>query len=73
MRISEDNDAGYLAWVEGHQHGFVVNSYRKPDPRYLTLHRASCGTIGGKPTVRKNWTTGVYMKVCAETRAELEQ
>ena len=33
MRIVEDDDAGYLAWIDGHQHGFVVNSYRKPDPR----------------------------------------
>jgi hypothetical protein len=32
MRIFED-DAGYLAWIDGHQHGFVVNTTRKPDPR----------------------------------------
>jgi hypothetical protein len=49
MRIVEDDDAGYLAWVESHQHGFVVNTTRKPDPRYLILHRATCGTITGKP------------------------
>jgi hypothetical protein len=36
MRIFEDDDAGYLAWIEGHQHGFVVNTYRKPDRRYLS-------------------------------------
>jgi hypothetical protein len=33
MRIFEDDDAGYLAWIDGHQHGFVLNTYRKPDPR----------------------------------------
>src|SRR5829696_7721217 len=49
MRIFEDDDTGYLAWVESHQHGFVVSTTRKPDPRYLMLHRASCGTIRGNP------------------------
>jgi hypothetical protein len=73
MRIFEDDDAGYLAWVDGHQHGFVVNTSRKPDPDYLYLHRASCGTIRGKPARGERWTTGDLIKVCAETRGELEQ
>jgi hypothetical protein len=72
MRIFED-DAGYLAWVESHQHGFVVNTFRKPDPRYLILHRATCGTIRGKPARGNRWTTGEFIKVCSETRAALEQ
>jgi len=29
MRIFEDGDTGYLAWVASHQHGFVVNTTRK--------------------------------------------
>jgi hypothetical protein len=73
MSIFEDDDAGCLAWIDGHQHGFVVNTYRKPDPRYLYLHRASCGTIRGKPARGERWTTGDFIKACAETRAELEQ
>jgi hypothetical protein len=73
MRIFEDDDAGYLAWVDRNQHGFVVNTTRKPDPRYLYLHRASCGTIRGKPARGERWTTGELIKVCAETRAELDQ
>jgi hypothetical protein len=52
MRIFEDDDAGYLAWVGSHPHGFVVNTFRKPDPRYLMLHRATCHTITGKPARR---------------------
>ena len=72
MRIFEDDDAGYLAWIDGHQHGFVINTFRKPDPRYLRLHQATCGTIGGKPTARSGWTTGQYIKACAETRAALD-
>ena len=73
MRIIEDDDAGSLARVERHQHGFVVNSTRTPDPRYLILHRASCGTITGKPARGDRWTTGEFIKVCSETRAALDQ
>ncbi len=73
MRILEDDDAGYLTWVDRNQHGFVVNTTRKPDPRYLILHRASCGTIRGKPARGERWTTGDFIKVCAERRAELDQ
>jgi hypothetical protein len=73
VHIFEDDDAGYLAWIEGHQHGFVVNTYRKPDRRYLILHRASCGTIRGIPARGKRWTTGDFIKACAETRVELDQ
>jgi hypothetical protein len=72
MRIFEDDDAGYLAWIDGHQHGFVVNTFRKPDPSYLMLHRASCGTIRGKPARGERWTAGGFIKACAETRADLD-
>jgi hypothetical protein len=72
MRIFEDDDTGYLAWVESHQHGFVVNTYRKPDPRYLILHRATCGTITGKPARGDRWTTGDFLKACSETGAALD-
>ena len=73
MRIIEDDDAGYLAWVESHQHGFVVNTTRKPDPRYFMLQRASCSTIHGKPARGDRWTTGELIKVCSGTRASLDQ
>ena len=73
MRIFADDDTGYLAWVERNQQGFVVNTFRKPDPTYLMLHQASCGTIRGKPARGERWTTGDFIKVCADTRAALDQ
>ena len=73
MRLFKDDDAGYLAWVEHHQDGYVVNTSRNPDPRYLWLHRASCRTIRGKPAHGDRWTTGDYMKACSETLADLDQ
>ena len=72
MRMFEDDDAGYLGWIERNQHGFVVNTFRKPDPGYLMLHRTSCGTIRGKPARGERWTTGDFIRVCAETRADLD-
>jgi hypothetical protein len=73
MRIFEDDDAGYLTWVESNQHGFVVNTTRKPDPGYLYLHRASCGTMRGKSARGNRWTTGDFIKACGETCSELDQ
>ena len=73
MQLFKNDDPGYLAWVESHQDGFVVNTYRKPDPRYLILHRVTCGTITGKPARGDRWTTGEFMKACSENRADLEQ
>jgi hypothetical protein len=70
MRIFEDDDAGYLAWIDGHQHGSVVNTFRKPNPRYLILHRARCHTIRGKPAHGERWTTGGFSKACSETRID---
>ena len=73
MRMFEDDDAGYLTWIERNQHDFVVNTTCKPDPRYLYLHRATCGTIRGKPARGDRWTTGDFIKACSENRVALDQ
>jgi len=65
-----DDDDAYLGWIAGQRGGFVVNSYRRPTPRYLVLHRASCFTIS-TPS-RTNWTTHAYIKLCAQRRDVLE-
>lgn len=50
-----DDDQGYLDWLERHPAGFVVNTFRIPNPSYVILHvtdrccRATCGTITGTP------------------------
>jgi hypothetical protein len=55
MRIFEDDDAGYLAWIDGHQHGFVVNTTRKPDPRRdgETARRREESEVGGRRSGRR--------------------
>ena len=67
-----DDDRGYLDWLERYPSGFVVNTYRNLDPRYLILHRATCGTITGTPARGNRWTTGDFAKVCSERRADLD-
>jgi hypothetical protein len=73
MRIFKDNDAGYLDWIDSHQRGFVVNTFPRPDPRYLILHRANCLTIRGKPARGDRWTTRQLIKACSEPGADLRQ
>ena len=73
MPITFDRqDKGYLDWIDGHQHGYVVNTYRNPHPGYLRLHRASCGTISGTPARGTTWTDGDFVKVCSESIQELD-
>jgi hypothetical protein len=64
-----DDDKGYIAWLADHPEGCVLNCGRPPQPSYLMLHKATCGTISGKPGRR--WTVA-YQKVCAETFKEIE-
>ena len=45
MEKFNDNDAGYLRWVNDHPDGFVVNIERGERPGYAVLHRATCTSI----------------------------
>jgi hypothetical protein len=69
IRFSDD-DEGYLDWVSAHPEGFVLNVRRVPDPSYVVLHRASCGSISGKQA-RGAFTERKYRKVCADSVAAL--
>ncbi|WJK38367.1 SDR family oxidoreductase [Solwaraspora sp. WMMA2056] len=66
-----DDDSGYLAWVDRHPDGFVLNTYRNPAASYLMLHRSTCRTISGTPAGGSHWTLD-YSKICGRRR-ELEQ
>ena len=67
-----DDDAGYEAWLHMHPRGFILNCERNPRAAYLMLHRAGCHTISGAPSAGVTWTAGGYIKVCADTLAELD-
>ncbi len=72
MTKFDRDDDGYLDWLEANPHGFVLNSYRRPHPRYLTLHRATCKSVSrtAEPPVR--WTTSDFIKVCSADVADID-
>src|SRR4051794_21456523 len=42
-----DDDASYLAWLDTHPHGFVLNIARSHHATAARAHHASCRTISG--------------------------
>jgi hypothetical protein len=72
LRVKQfiDDDSGYLRWIENNPNGFVVNCHKRPYPKYLILHHATCLTIS--TPANTNWTTTNYMKICSLDRNELQ-
>lgn len=58
--------------VQTHASGFVLNTYTRPSPAYVTVHRSTCRTINGSPANGENWTTD-YLKVCSGHVGELDE
>lgn len=63
-----EEEAAYQEWLASHPDGWVLNTKRTPDSRYLILHRAHCHTINEyrQHEGRAAFTGGRYAKVCAE-------
>ena len=70
MKHFENDDAGYLKWLNQNPEGFVVNVERSPRPEYLILHRATCSTIA-KAREEGAYTDRGYRKVVANDLDEL--
>jgi hypothetical protein len=75
--IKFDNDeSGYLTWLDMHRSGFVVNGRREFDPDYMVLHRATCGSINVHRGINEKpggFTERNYVKYCGESIEELEE
>lgn len=71
-REFRDDDAGYLAWLAAHPHGYVVNIARNYSVATSRLHYAHCRTISGQNPHNGPWT-GTYVKVCAEQLTAVEK
>ncbi|WP_205876832.1 hypothetical protein [Mycobacterium camsae] len=71
-REFRDDDAGYLAWLDTHPDGYVINIARSHSATAARVHHAGCWTIRGEKPGGSAWT-GPYVKVCAQHIAELEQ
>jgi hypothetical protein len=71
LRKFENDENGYLAWVQGHPDGYIVNiDDPQVTPQYPMVHAASHKSLSS--SARTNYTTGRYFKVCSERLEELE-
>jgi len=66
-----DSDCRYREWLTEHQQGYVLNTRRRPDPRYMVLHRSECRSIS-RPADAGAFTERGYIKVCSDSPADLE-
>lgn len=75
MEVFDDRDAPYLSWLHEHPGGFVLNRRRGKSDGYLVLHRAGCGKIQSYNIMARpgGFTGRAYIKICADTVAELQQ
>jgi hypothetical protein len=71
-REFRDDDDGFRAWLAAHPDGYLINIARSLNATEARVHRAGCWTISGQNARGGGWT-GLYVKVCAEHLAELEQ
>lgn len=62
MLFAQD-DAGYLDWLRANPSGLVLNVRAHPDPGYVVLHRASCGTISRQQADPLAYTGNAYRKI----------
>jgi hypothetical protein len=69
MLTFDNDEEGYLHWVDVNRAGFVVNAPKRPGACPDMMHRASCAHITTKR--RTNYTTTTFKKVCSVDRQEL--
>lgn len=72
--VFENDEMGYLDWIDRHPNGFVLNMPKNKDPQYRVLHTANCPTIKNYTEMAKEggFTEREYIKVCAGDVASLE-
>jgi hypothetical protein len=59
----DDDDAGYMTWVNTHAEGFVLNQTRLVRPKAPTLHRAGCPSLSAARGAGQTLTVRA-VKVC---------
>lgn len=72
MRQFKNDDHGYLAWLVANPMGYVLNVRHDPDPGYVVLHRASCGTIGSPKQKTGAFTERSFRKWVANSKVALK-
>ncbi len=69
MLTFDNDEAGYLRWVDANPGGFVINVPKRSGDFPDRLHRASCPHITTQR--RTNYTTTTFKKICSVDRREL--
>lgn len=71
VRIFDDQEEGYLAWIEENPSGFVANMDKaKSMKQYPMIH--SAGDAAVSKDKRGNFTTNAYFKICSTDLRELK-
>ena len=72
VEVFDNDEAGYLKWVQSNPDGFVANVDRAETvPQYPMVHSATHGSLSS-PKIG-NFTTGAYVKLCSADLEALEQ
>ena len=64
----ENDDDGFLRWIESNHSGYVVDTYRSPSAGYLKFHRATCPHLKGDSP---GSLTLDYTKTCSKSEIAL--
>jgi len=67
----EHDEEGYFRWLTSHPAGYVLNVRSEPAPKYVVLHRASCGSISSTKRAPQAYTGKSYRKWCGESMEEV--
>lgn len=76
VHVFQYDESGYLEWIMKNPDGYVVNTRRVLDPKYLVLHRASCWSIHTHRNQESDpggFTERSYQKICSLNVSELEE
>ena len=73
MILFDHDEVGYLAWLDAHPAGFVLNVRKRHDPRYVVLHRATCGSISSTKMEHGAYTERGYRKWCGDSVESLRE
>jgi len=73
MEIFRDNDKAYFSWFRKTEDGYVLNTRKRIDVEYMTLHTANCSHIA---TTAKNYAPNAFtgrdfIKVCSNDPKEI--
>ena len=72
VELFDNDETGYLKWVQSNPHGFVANVDRAGRvPQYPMVHATTHGSMFSAKI--GNFTTGDYVKFCSTDLDALEQ